>query len=48
MGPPHVDMTGALALAQADGVPAAIAAPLLTAASTGIRRGLHDRRKDVA
>jgi hypothetical protein len=48
MGLPHVDMTGALALAQADGVPASVAAPLLSAASAGIRRGLDDRRKDEA
>lgn len=40
-----VDMSGALALAKAAGVPADIAADLVMAAAEGIRSGLADRKE---
>jgi hypothetical protein len=42
----RVDMAGAMALAQAEGVPQAVAAALLPAAADGIKAGLYDRRRD--
>lgn len=41
---PHVDMSGALAMAAAMGCPAEIAAPLLAACAEGIAMGLAERR----
>lgn len=45
MDMPHVDLAGALALAQAMGAPPEVAGPLLAACADGITTGFAERRR---
>lgn len=42
---PEIDMAGALAMARAEGVPASVAASLISAAFAGVRAGVASKRE---
>lgn len=47
MGGVSVDVMAAMSLAQAQGVPAQIAGPLIAACAEGLLVGINDRRGDT-